>query len=236
MKKLPFKCIFSSLLLALPMSSHALDQWASKVLDFSTQFSTTSWSAAQALKAPNTNSYGDNSTAWTTSNTDAGAEFLALSFTTPVYATGITIRETYGYGFVTAVDVIDTNNVSHNVWSGVDTSKPDQINNFLVSWPRTTYQVKSVKIFINTALRSSWEEIDAVQLHGIEPLSGTISPHLEHTAKLVCTNTTTAQTITTTIKGGGKTAPVTKWDCEKAGLKFKVGDNVSIQISGKISQ
>jgi hypothetical protein len=51
MKKYFFKSVFSSLLLALPISSHALDQWASKVINFSSQYSTTKWSANQALKA-----------------------------------------------------------------------------------------------------------------------------------------------------------------------------------------
>ena len=236
MKKIPFKPIFSSLLLVLPLSAHALDQWASKVAGFSSQFSTTGWAATQALKAPNVNTYSDNSSAWTTETADKGNELLTLSFTTPVYATGLTIRETYGYGFVTGVDVIDTSNVVHNAWSGADTSSPNQINNFLVSWPQTAYLVKSVKIHINTALRSDWEEIDAVQLHGVEPLSGDIAPRFEHTANLKCSNTTTAQTINTTIKGSGKTAPVTKWDCEKAGLKINTGDTVSIQITGKIAQ
>ena len=159
-----------------------------------------------------------------------------MGFTTPVYATGVTIRETYGYGFVTSVVVIDTRNVSHTVWSGTDSGAPNQINDFLVSWPRTTYLVKAVKINIDTALRSGYEEIDAVQLHGIEPLSGSIAGRLQHSATLLCSNTTTAQTIRTTIKGSGLTAPVTEWDCEKAGLKFKVGDTVSIRIVGKIAR
>lgn len=235
MKKIPFKSIFSSLFLLLPISAHALDQWAFKVIGFSSQYSTTGWSASQALKAPNVSAYGDNSLAWTTAASEAGAEYLTLGFAIPVYATGVTIRETYGYGFVTSVDVIDTKNVSHNVWSGTDTGTPGQINNFLVSWPRTAYLVKAVKINIDTALHSSWEEIDAVQLHGIEPLSGSIAPRLEHTATLVCSNTTTGKTVSATIKGSGLTAPVTKWDCEKAGLKFSVGDSVSIRIIGKIA-
>ncbi|MDD5275755.1 MAG: hypothetical protein PHR16_06705 [Methylovulum sp.] len=235
MKKLPFRFIFSTLFLALPISSHALDQWASSVISFSSQFSTTSWSAKQALKASNVNAYGDNSLAWTTSTQDAGEEFITLGYKTPVYATGVTIRETYGNGFVTRVDAIDTANVPHKVWSGTDTSAPGQINDFLVSWPSTPYLVKAVKITLNTALQSSWEEIDSVKLHGIEPLSGSIAPRLEHTAKLECTNVTTSKKVSATIKGRGQTAPVSQWDCEKAGLKFSVGDTVSIQITGNIA-
>lgn len=236
MRKVPFKTIFSSLLLALPVSGYALDQWAASVTAFSSQYDTTQWSAKQALGEPNVSAYGDNANAWAPSNNDAGKEFITLGFAKPVYATGVTIRETDGYGFVTSVDVIDTNNVSHNVWQGTDTGVDGKINDFQVAWSRTTYLVKAVKISINTALHSGWEEIDAVQLHGVEPLSGTIAARFGHYAKLTCVNATTGQTIRVRIKGSGTTAPATQWDCEKAGLAIGVGDTVRVQISGQIAQ
>ena len=235
MKKLLFRSISSALFLIFPFSSHALDQWASKVINFSSQYSSTSWSANQVLKAQNVSSYGDDANAWAPSVEDSGEEFITVGFTTPVYAEGVTIRETDGYGFVTSIDVIDTNNKTYTIWTGNDTSTPDQINDFKVNWPRTTYLVKAVTIHINTAIHNDWEEIDAIQLSGSESLNGSITPRLEHTANLVCMNTTTNQTINTTIKGGGKTAIVTHWDCEQAGLKLNIGDTVSIQITGKIT-
>lgn len=236
MNKSPFKSIVGCLVFALPMSAYALDQWATKVLDFSSQYSDTSWSAAQALKAPNVTSYGDNANAWTASGSDVGSQYLTLGYAKQVYATGVTIRETYGWGFVYQVDVIDTSNVPHTVWTGTDTSLPTQINNFKVTWPKTKYLVKAVKIYIDTDLRVGYEEIDAVQLRGVESLGGTIAPRLTHTAELICTNETTSQTLTRTIKGPGKVDPVTKWDCEKAGLIFKPGDKVSIKITGAIGK
>lgn len=236
MKKRLVNYFFRGLLLVSPLSAQALDQWATKMIGFSSQFSTTNWSAAQVLKAANTNAYGDYWTAWAPATSDFGQEFLTVEFATPVHADGVTVRETDGYGFVTGIDVTDINGVSHNVWTGVDTSVSGQINDFKITWPRTTYWVKGVTVHMNTALHSGWEEVDAIQLHGLDTLNGTISPHLSHTATLVCTNVTTAQTITTTIKGTGTTDPVTHWDCEKSGLKFKVGDTVSISVTGKISQ
>ena len=236
MKKLFFGTLYSSICLLAPVAAQATDQWASKLIGFSSQYDTPNWSANQALKAPNTKTYGDSISAWAPQNSDGGKEFITLGFTTPVYATGVTIRETYGYGFVTDVDFIDTNGITHAVWSGIDTSVPGKINNFLVSVPRTTYLVKGVKIHINTALHGSWEEIDAVQLHVLATLSGTIEPHFEHTATLKCANITTGQSITKIIKGNGETAPVTRWDCETAGLKFKSGDTVSFQVSGVIAE
>lgn len=235
MNKLLFKSVINGCILLCPVASYALDQWATTLLDFSSEYSSTDWSAEQVLKAPNTKAYGDSTSAWAPANQDAGKEFVTVGFKSPVYATGVTVRETDGYGFVTRIDVIDTKNVVHTVWSGVDNSKPDQINNFKATWSPTSYLVKAVKVHINTALHGGWEEIDAIQLHGIETLSGSIAPRLGNTTELVCTNTTTSQTITKTLKSTGS-SPVTNWDCEKAGLKFKVGDVVSIQITSTVSQ
>lgn len=230
------KIAVTSLVLALPLSAHAYDQWASSVVNFSTQYSTTSWSAKQALKAPDTTNYGDYNTAWTTSSANAGAEYITLGYTTPVYATGVTVRETWGSGFVTGIDLVDTNNVTHSIWSGTDTSVAGQINDFKITWPRTSYLVKSVKVKINTALNTGWEEIDAVQLHGVTPFSGTLAPRLTHTATLVCKNLTTGITKTATITGTGTTSPVAQWSCDAAGLVINKGDNVSVQITGVINQ
>ncbi|WP_394753135.1 hypothetical protein [Crenothrix sp.] len=237
MKKFRLNLSLAIFFLGLPISGYAaVDQWASTVIGFSTQYSSDSWSASQALGAPNSLTYGDHSTAWTPKTTNAGSEFLTLGFKTPIIATGVTIRETYGSGFVRAIDAIDTNNIVHRVWTGKDTSLPDVINNFRISWPATRYLVKAVKvtIFTNTS-QTVYKEIDAVKLHGLESLSGTISPRLKHKAELVCTNTKTGQSTKVTIKGSSLTAPVSYWNCENAGLKFKAGDKVKIEITGVIA-
>ncbi len=237
MKKQIIKILLILLFSSLSFPCFALNQWASKVINFSSEYSTTSWSAKQILGSPNTNSYGDRSTAWTTKQADAGIEYITVGYNTPVYATGVTVRETYNPGFVRKIEAIDTNNIFHTVWSGVEKIVPNQINNFSVNWPRTSYLVKALKVTIDTASVPSWQEIDAIELRGIEALSGNIAPRLAHTAILICKNNTTGQTITTGIigSGSGTTAPVTNWNCNKAGLKFKVGDSVSIQITGKIA-
>ncbi len=100
------------------------DQWASALLAFSSQYSPTDWSAAQALGAPNTFAYGDMVTAWAPSSMNGTLEHITVGFATPAYATGVTIRETWGNGFVYQVDLLDVNNVLHTIWSGVDPSQP----------------------------------------------------------------------------------------------------------------
>src|SRR6185295_1578814 len=104
-------------------TSDVSDQYASTVIAFSSQYSTTSWSASRALGAPNVTSYADNSNAWAPVAQNGTAESITVGFATPVLATGVTIRETWGNGFVTRVDALDMSDVLHTVWTGVDPSQ-----------------------------------------------------------------------------------------------------------------
>jgi hypothetical protein len=147
-------------------------EYASSVLGFSSQYSSSFWSAAQALGAPNTTGYGDITTSWAPSSANGTFEFISVGFTTPIYSDGVTIRETDGNGFVYKVDVIDTANISHTVWTGADPTLPGGPVNFLVSFPLTSYLVKGVTVYSDTNHdRSAWEEIDSIELRG-----GTTSP------------------------------------------------------------
>ncbi|MCI0335296.1 MAG: Ig-like domain-containing protein, partial [Planctomycetes bacterium] len=142
-------------------------QWASSVLGFSSQWSPGSWSAAQALGSPNTFAYGDIATAWAPLPINGSLEFITLGYSTPVYANRITIRETYGNGFVYQIDLLDTADVLHTVWGGTDPSQAGSPYHFTVDFPTTSFLVKGVKIYSNTDHNpAAWEEIDAVQLRG----------------------------------------------------------------------
>lgn len=144
-----------------------LNQWASSVDSFSSQYTSGNWSANQVLGAPNTFGYGDIATAWAPLPVNGSIEFIEVSFLAPVYAFGALIRETYGNGFVRKVEVRDTNDVFHTVWAGVDTSLPGAPVDFLVSWATTGYLVDGLRITTDTNHNpSTWEEIDAIQLRG----------------------------------------------------------------------
>ncbi len=142
-----------------------LSQWASSVIDYSSQYSSTSWSAEQALGEPNTFSYGDIVTAWAPLNMNGTYEYITLGFDSFVYATEVMVRETDGSGFVYGLDLIDDKGVYHSI-SGVNDTSPDAISEFRILFPQTDYLVSGVKIYVDTNLDSGWEEIDAVRLTG----------------------------------------------------------------------
>jgi len=156
-------------LAATAAPARAWDQWATEVIDFSSQYSTSRYSAAQTLDMPNVLTYGDRATAWTPASQNGTTEHITVGFPDPVYANGVTIRETNGNGFVTKVEVLDTNGAYHQVWSGTDTSQPGDIVEFKVAFAQTAYLVRGVRVTINTSHSTVWEQIDAIRLHGEPP-------------------------------------------------------------------
>ncbi len=142
-------------------------QYASTVINFSTQYNATTWAAAQVLGAPDRPTYGDIAGAWAPTPQNGSLEFISVGFDTAVYASGATIREVYGNGFVYQVDVIDMQGGLHTVWSGVDGSAPGTPVDFALTWNTTSYLVKGLKVYTDTNHNmSAWEEIDSIQLAG----------------------------------------------------------------------
>ena len=143
-------------------------QWASTVLGFSSQYSASGWAASQVLDLPDTPSYGDQSTAWAPQSPGGAGitEFISVGFEVPVFASGATIRETFGNGFVQRIDAIDLRGLAHTVWTGTDGSAPLTAAEFAISWKPTTFAVSGLKVFVDTGSSDSWEEVDAIQLLG----------------------------------------------------------------------
>ncbi len=147
----------------------AFNQWASTATA-SSQYDAVSYSATMATGAPNISSYGDSSNAWTPSTKGAAPEWIKLHYAKAVPATGVSVHESWKTPFVTQIELIDTDGVSHVVWSGVDTSPAGTYAEFVQNFPETTYLVDTVKVSTSSP---SWEEVDAVELRGMGRLGMT---------------------------------------------------------------
>lgn len=135
----------------------------------------------KAEGAPDTTEYSEddgdvNQKTWTPTASDSNQkshkngtlDWLDIQFDKLVYASGVTIRETAGNGFVYKVDVLNNGTGKlENVWTGNDPSLPGRPENFRVNWPTTDFLTRRVRIYIDTnANLNSFEGIDAVALHG----------------------------------------------------------------------
>jgi subtilase family protein/Big-like domain-containing protein/Calx-beta domain-containing protein len=158
-----------------------LSQWASTVINFSSEWYDpynpipNAWGSVQTLGPPDTPQYGDYETTWAAATPDGnGVEYITLGYDTPVFATGGTVRETYGNGFVTQLEVREAGTDDFEpVWWGTDPSLPGTPVDFEVSWSQTTFLVDALRVTTNSYHNSDingagegWENIDAVRLDG----------------------------------------------------------------------
>lgn len=143
-------------------------QWAASATA-SSQFSPDTWSAQQAVGAPNTQTCGDIASAWA-SGTSSEIATLTLTYANPVVPTQINIYETNLPDKVTLVEVIDASGVATEVYTGVATPLADgtypcpyilTIDVTGVSTPIT-----QVRVTIDQTVHTGYNEIDAVELVG----------------------------------------------------------------------
>jgi hypothetical protein len=149
-----------------------LSQWGDGIIDFSSQWSSGDYSAAQVLGEPNVFAYGDSRQAWSPLNRNGTIEHVTVEYAVPVLATGVTVRENWSNGFVSQVDVVDLDDQLHTVWMGIDPSQPGSVVDFHVEWAKTDFPAKGVRVYVDTDRDSGWEEIDAIRLHGAEIPTG----------------------------------------------------------------
>ena len=119
-------------------------------------------SAFQATGKPNVDHEGDDDSAWSPKEQDAGIEWLNLSFPTPVFANGLRIRESFNAGSIVKVELYDEQNQLHRLWAGSDPTTG--LNYFTLNFPTSTFKTNRVKITLATNIVTGYNEIDAVQL------------------------------------------------------------------------
>jgi RHS repeat-associated protein len=150
------------------VTTYETGQWASGVVSFSSQYDTADWSASQALGAPDVFWYGDDAKAWAPANEDDNGptdeETLTTSFATPSQATGVVVRESSGTGFVKKIELQDTDNLWHTMWTGTDAASAGYVADFVLTFPQTAFTAKAARITIGIGGADKWEEIDAVRL------------------------------------------------------------------------
>ena len=139
-------------------------QWASGA-SASTEYSSTSWCAAQATGAPNTEGAGDFSTAWASREPDADTEWLILTFDSAVEPGLIRIHETYNAGAVSKVEARDDRGAWRPVWEAAAAASPAP-RWLEIPVPAGTWTTREVRLTIDSNAVPGWNEIDAVELIG----------------------------------------------------------------------
>lgn len=148
------------------MLALAPTMWAHSVLGYSTQYSDTSWSAEQALGAPNVfPQSGDIAQAWASRLADDHDEWLELGYATPRAVSAVEIYETFNPGAIRTVELITVTGRRIELRPATeDITKSQASNKLVIATPCTTEPVAAVRVNVASTEVEGWNEIDAVGL------------------------------------------------------------------------
>jgi len=131
----------------------------------SSQYSASSWSAMQAVGAPNTAKCGDISSSWATLYSNS-KDWLLLTYDQAVIPTLIVIYQTYHPGAVSLVEVVDAAGNSITVYQATAAIVSQCPTTLEIEVKNVNTLVRSVRVTIDQRYHNGWSEIDAVQLFG----------------------------------------------------------------------
>ena len=158
------------LLLALATSSFAfcsnaqVVQWASKVIQFSTELSPGQYSAQQALGKPNVlPAGGDSPNAWVPDKPNR-KEYLKLGFDKPLNIKQIAVAESFNPSALSRILAYDEAGVEYPVYSLNPSSIPLKGRMLNVFIEPTTYKVVAIKLEFDGAAVPDYYGIDAVAI------------------------------------------------------------------------
>ncbi|MBN8578325.1 MAG: hypothetical protein J0L66_15375 [Cytophagales bacterium] len=152
-----------------PFKGEKVKQYASSVIAFSSQYSTTNWAATRALGEENVYpTHDDLPNAWASLTADGQREFLVLGFSEQQTVKKIEIFETYNPG---AIDTVLLRNAATQKWVTVyskpaATDLPKQSRILAIHLIETTFMADAIRMAINSAAVDGWNEIDAVAITG----------------------------------------------------------------------
>ncbi len=151
-------------------------QWASKVLEFSSELTSVQFSANQVLGRPTAlPGGGENPTAWTPSKPNR-EEFIKVGFDIPINIEQIAIGESYNPSAVKQVFAYDVNDQEYLMFELAPDKKPVAARMLTIFVDKTPYEVNAVKVVFDGKAISGYFSIDAIGISTTQtPLNATIN-------------------------------------------------------------
>ncbi|MBL7843978.1 MAG: OmpA family protein [Cyclobacteriaceae bacterium] len=154
------------LLLTIPVFSGLAQtvQWASKVLEFSSELTPIQYSANQVLGKPNVlPAGGQNPNAWAPDKPNR-KEFLKLGFDTPLSIQQVAVAESHSPSAISRVLVYDEAGKEYEVMTLNPGAVPIKAMMRNIFFEKTPYKVKAVKLEFDGAAVPDYFGIDAVAI------------------------------------------------------------------------
>lgn len=152
---------------ARPVATMAPPQlaWASTVLGMSSQYTASSWSAAEALGPPDVYpAIGDQAHAWASLGADDRAEWLHVGYTDPTPITAVEVYETFNPGAVDRIELVTASGHTITAYAGQASSTTTARRRIELAC--TSEPIASVRVHLDSRGVAGWNEIDAI---GVQP-------------------------------------------------------------------
>lgn len=126
------------------------------------------WSPGQATGAPDALAGGDSVRAWASASADGQEEWLVVEFGESVVPSAVKVYETCGTGALTKVTAFTGDGKEVEAWKGTDpTPHGARLGTSEVPL-RTNFVTRKLKLHIDSAGVPGWNEVDAVELVGVD--------------------------------------------------------------------
>jgi outer membrane protein OmpA-like peptidoglycan-associated protein len=143
-------------------------QWATEVIEFSSELSPLQYSASQALNRPNVlPNGGENPNAWTPKNPNR-IEFIKVGFQSPMVIQQIAIGESYNPGSVSTVYVYDQagNETQVYTFNSRPIGEEGRLLNIFIN--PTSFPVAAVKVELDGRAVPGYNSVDAIGISDSE--------------------------------------------------------------------
>jgi len=121
------------------------------------------WHAMKATGAPDAEPKRDDPNAWASASGDMGIQWLELTYANPMRCSGVRIYEVNSPGAVAEIKAKGPNGEWDTLWSGTASGNGAPL---VLEWPLTSYEVRTIRVVLDTNRTPGWNEIDAVELIG----------------------------------------------------------------------
>ncbi|MEN8250339.1 MAG: OmpA family protein [Bacteroidota bacterium] len=137
-------------------------QWASKIIEYSSELTPIQYSAEQVLGKPTVlPAAGESPTAWTPDRPNK-IEFLKVGFDNPIKIKQVVIAESYNPTAVSAVYIYDTSGKEYPIGSFAPRTIPLKGRLVSIIIEETAFEVASVKVEFDGATVPEYYSIDAI--------------------------------------------------------------------------
>ena len=157
------------LLAAAPAQAQSV-QWAARLVDVSSfkAEGKDPFSPSQVLGVPNALPLGQISNDAWIPRKEGPNEFIEVRFARSVAAQQVTIIENFNPGSITKVELVDTKQVRHEVYTNDKPGPlPDLFRTLEIRFPAAEYRTLGVRVYMNTAKVEGINQIDAIGIADI---------------------------------------------------------------------